>query len=83
MRVQEKAVSVEFSTVVVSGIHWGLRMWITGDYCIELLTIVTVLDITSPELILFLLPSPILPTLSPTSGNHQSVLCIYEFSFIL
>ena len=30
----------------------------------------------------FWAPSPILPALHlPTSGNHQSALCIYEFIF--
>lgn len=82
MHVQEKAVSMEFSTVVISGIHWGSENVDNRGllYSIVNYSTVTVLDITSLEVTLFLSPSPILPTLYPyLSGKHQSVLCICEF----
>ena len=62
-----------------------LRSFQTYD-TIVLLTIVTMLYITSPGLIylitksLHLWPPPPISLLS-ASGNHQSVLCIYKFSF--
>ena len=55
---------------------------------VVLLTIVTMLYTTFPGLIylitksLYLWPSPPVSLLS-ASGNHQSVLCIYKFSFFV
>lgn len=72
MHVQEKAVSMEFSTVVISGVHCGSENVDNGG----LLHSIVGHHISRNY---FYRLHPFYPPSIPTSGNHQSVLSIYEF----